>query len=136
LKGQGAYQARKRESAQSGFTFRIKLEEPDRSPFPEFLQSASKRALLDKHADKITSAIVTMGAALKFCAIAEGKAEISYRESTKGPKNGTSPRGRSSFKEAGGLILKHDGSEYAFNREDVYNREGYVLANRKVNILL
>jgi 3'(2'), 5'-bisphosphate nucleotidase len=76
-----------------------------------------------------------LGAALKFCAIAEGKAEISYRLS-QGTKEWDIAAGTIILKEAGGLILKPDGSEYAFNREDVYNREGYMLMNRKENWLL
>ena len=88
----------------------------------------------DYHADIITD-IETMGAALKFCAIAEGRAEISYRESP-GTKEWDIAAGTIILKEAGGLILKHDGSEYTFNRTDVYNRQGYVLMNRKENFLL
>ena len=38
--------------------------------------------------------------------------------------------------EAGGLFVKPDGTSIRYNREDVYNREGYVIVNRKENILL
>ena len=94
----------------------------------------NEKALLEKHAEIITD-IETMGAALKCCAIAEGRAEISYRESP-GTKEWDIAAGTIILKEAGGLILKHDGSEYTFNRTDVYNRQGYVLMNRKENFLL
>ena len=76
-----------------------------------------------------------MGSALKFCVIAEGKAEISYREN-QGTKEWDIAAGTIILQEAGGFILKRDGTEYAFNRPDVYNREGYMLMNRKENWLL
>jgi 3'(2'), 5'-bisphosphate nucleotidase len=75
-----------------------------------------------------------LGAALKFCAIAEGKAEISYRLSA-GTKEWDIAAGTIILQEAGGLIQKPDGTEYSFNRDDVYNRQGYMLANRKENLL-
>jgi 3''-Phosphoadenosine 5''-phosphosulfate (PAPS) 3''-phosphatase len=38
--------------------------------------------------------------------------------------------------EAGGIMAKLDGTKYTYNREDVYNREGYILCNRKENFLI
>jgi 3'(2'), 5'-bisphosphate nucleotidase len=132
IQGQGAYKQEKGKDP-------VRIHVSDRTENLRALRSRSffnglEKELLEKHADKITS-VSEMGAALKFCAIAEGKAEISYRESS-GTKEWDIAAGTIILQEAGGFILKHDGSEYAFNREDVYNREGYVLANRKVNILL
>lgn len=132
VKGQGAYKQEKGKAP-------VRIHVSDKLDHLTALRSRSffnptEKTLLDKHADKIT-AIVTLGAALKFCAIAEGKAEISYRES-QGTKEWDIAAGTIILKEAGGLILKHDGSEYAFNREDVYNREGYTLMNRRENWLL
>lgn len=132
VKGQGAFKLEKGKAP-------VRIHVSDKLEGLTALRSRSffnpsEKILLDKHADKITT-IVTMGAALKFCTIAEGKAEISYREST-GTKEWDIAAGTIILKEAGGLILKHDGSEYAFNRKDVYNREGYVLMNRRENFLL
>lgn len=92
-----------------------------------------EEALIAKHQDKIKR-LTSLGAALKFCAIAEGKAEISYRLSA-GTKEWDIAAGTIILQEAGGLIQKPDGTEYSFNRDDVYNRQGYMLANRKENLL-
>jgi 3'(2'), 5'-bisphosphate nucleotidase len=132
IKGQGAYKQEKGKEP-------VRIHVSDKLEHLTALRSRSffapaEQALLDKHADKIAG-VLTLGAALKFCAIAEGKAEISYRLS-QGTKEWDIAAGTIILKEAGGLILKPDGSEYAFNREDVYNREGYMLMNRKENWLL
>lgn len=92
-----------------------------------------EEALIRLHKDRITR-IEALGAALKFCAIAEGSAEISYRVSS-GTKEWDIAAGTVILKEAGGLIKKFDGTEYTFNRDDVYNREGYMLANKTSNLL-
>ena len=39
-------------------------------------------------------------------------------------------------KEAGGVVLKPDFTNITYNREDVYNRGGYTIANKKENIKL
>jgi 3'(2'), 5'-bisphosphate nucleotidase len=132
LKGQGAFKWEKGKDP-------VRIHVSDKVTGLTALRSRSffgpnEKALLDKHADKIAT-VETLGAALKFCAIAEGKAEISYRESP-GTKEWDIAAGTIILQEAGGLILKRDGSEYAFNRPDVYNREGYMLMNRKENWLL
>ena len=38
--------------------------------------------------------------------------------------------------QAGGLLLKFDGTPIRYNREDVYNRDGYIICNRIENFLL
>ena len=81
------------------------------------------------------SEIVPMGAALKFAKIAEGSAEISYRFSG-GTKEWDVAPGNLILEEAGGIMVKPDGSRYSYNREDVYNREGYILANCPENLSL
>jgi 3'(2'), 5'-bisphosphate nucleotidase len=76
-----------------------------------------------------------LGAALKFCAIAEGAADLSYRMSG-GTKEWDVAAGDLILSEAGGVMRKPDGTSYAYNRADVYNREGYILANDEKNVLL
>lgn len=132
IKGQGAFKQEKGHSP-------VRIHVDEKRDHLTCLRSGSffndkEKALIEKHQDKITQVLV-VGAALKFCAIAEGKAEISFRESA-GTKEWDIAAGTIILKEAGGFIQKHDGSEYAFNRDDVYNREGYILANRLENILL
>ena len=38
--------------------------------------------------------------------------------------------------EAGGAMVDGLGNPIAYNREDVYNRNGYIMANKKENLLL
>ena len=91
-------------------------------------------AMIDKHKDKITN-VIKKGSSLKACLIAEGLGEISYRLS-----KGTKERDTAAFdiivREAGGLVLKPDGKPMIYNRENVYNDEGYVIVNRIENFLL
>lgn len=90
--------------------------------------------LIKKHADKITK-VETYGSSIKACRIARGLAELSYRMSA-GTKEWDTAASQIIVTEAGGVFVKPDGSKIHYNREDVYNREGYVVANTKKNILL
>jgi len=94
----------------------------------------SEKDVIAKHADKIARQ-VTIGASLKACLIAEGKAELSYRFSA-GTKEWDIAPGQIIVEEAGGLFVKPDRTRYAYNRVDVQNREGYIMTNREENILL
>ena len=38
--------------------------------------------------------------------------------------------------EAGGYLLKFNKEPIRYNREDVYNHDGYVICNKKENFLL
>lgn len=91
-------------------------------------------SLIEKHKDKITKR-ATFGSSLKACKIAEGKAELSYRMSS-GTKEWDIAASQIIVEEAGGVLLKPSGERITYNREDVYNREGYVIANMKKNMLL
>ncbi len=93
-----------------------------------------EEALITKWKDRITTKR-KVGSALKACQIAEGLAEISYRMSA-GTKEWDTAASQCVVEEAGGLFVKPDGTPIKYNREDVYNREGYVIVNRKENILL
>ena len=91
--------------------------------------------IIEKYKDVITN-VERCGSSIKACRIAEGFAEISYRLS-----DGTKEWDTAAFdiivKEAGGVVLKpHDFTSLSYNREDVYNRGGYVIANKKENIKL
>ncbi|MCH3909062.1 MAG: 3'(2'),5'-bisphosphate nucleotidase CysQ [Bacilli bacterium] len=132
VKGEGAYKLER-----GGTPVRIHVD--DKTDAFTVLRSKSfftegEKILIEKHKDKIAR-VISKGAALKFCEIAEGKAELSYRESP-GTKEWDIAAGQIIIMEAGGYILKHDGSVYTFNRDDVYNHDPYVLVNRKENILL
>lgn len=94
----------------------------------------SEKDVIARHATRIKHQ-VTVGASLKACLIAEGKAELSYRFSA-GTKEWDIAPGQIIVEEAGGLFVKPDGTRYSFNRKDVQNREGYIMCNRIENFLL
>ena len=95
--------------------------------------SEKEKEYNEKYKDKINRQ-VPLGAAIKFCYIAEGKGEIAFR-STSNTKEWDIAAGDIIVKEAGGYTLKPDGTPYKYNREDVYNREGYIIANRLENVI-
>ena len=72
--------------------------------------------------------MIPMGAALKFCAIAEGTADFFGRV-TNGTKEWDIAPGDLIVHEAGGFMCEPDGTPFTYNREDVYNRQGYVVGS-------
>ena len=86
-----------------------------------------------RHQDKIKH-VMKRGSSLKPCAIAHGLAEITFRSSPN-TKEWDTAACQIIVTEAGGLFLQPDGSEIRYNREDVYNRKGYIVVNRKENLL-
>ena len=91
-------------------------------------------ALIEKHKDKIKH-VEKVGSSIKACWIAHGKAELTYRMSA-GTKEWDTAACQIVVEEAGGLFLEPDGARITYNRVDVYNRKGYIVTNRKENILL
>lgn len=69
-----------------------------------------------------------VGAALKFARIAEGSQDFFIRLST-GTKEWDVASGDLIVNEAGGFMLEPSGSPFKYNREDVYNRHGYLVGN-------
>ena len=90
--------------------------------------------MISKYQDKIKN-VEKVGSSLKACRIAEGLAEITYRLSD-GTKEWDTAAMQLIIEEAGGVMVKPNGDRITYNRIDVYNREGYVIANRIENILL
>ena len=101
--------------------------------FYVFHSNDIERSLIEKHSDKIKH-IQKYGSSLKPCRI-HGLAEITYRMSA-GTKEWDTAASQIIVVEAGGLFVEPDGKEIVYNRKDVYNRKGYIVANRKENILL
>jgi len=99
-----------------------------------FHSNEKERQLIEKYSDKIKH-IEKYGSSLKPCRIAHGLAEITYRMSA-GTKEWDTAASDIIVKEAGGIFVEPDGKDITYNRSDVYNRKGYVVANRKENILL
>jgi len=84
--------------------------------------------------DKRVSAIKPVGSSLKGCMIAEGKAELTMKYDDK-TKEWDTAAFQGVIEEAGGFVFTHEGNPIVYNREDVYNRGGFVCVNKKENII-
>ena len=90
--------------------------------------------MIAKHSDKIKHQKV-VGSSIKGCVIAKGDAEMSYRFSSNTKEWDTCAM-QAIVEEAGGHVLKFNGERIHYNREDVYNRGGYVICNCRENFLI
>jgi len=99
-----------------------------------FHSNQTEMDMIKKHSDIIKHQR-KLGATLKGCAIAKGEAEMSYRFSSNTKEWDTCAM-QVIVEEAGGHLLKFDGTPIRYNREDVYNHDGYIICNRKENFLL
>ena len=131
LKGEGAYKI-----LSSGEVIKIKVNDKldDLKVLKSRYHSKPKEfEIYNKYKDRIKH-IVTAGSSLKACLIAEGKAELSYRVS-----DGTKEWDTAAFtiivEEAGGHVLKYDGTRIKYNKKDVYNHDGYVVMNNLKNFI-
>lgn len=97
--------------------------------------------LIDKEKEQIArhkecfESVTPCGAATKFCRIAEGEADVAVRYSV-GTKEWDTAAGEILLEEAGGHFTNLHLEKYTHNREDVYNRDGYVVVNDMRNALL
>lgn len=82
--------------------------------------------------DKRITKVDCRGSAIKACRLAEGLGEVHYRGA--GTKEWDIAPIDLIVKEAGGIFEKPDGTNYKYNRKDVYNHEGYIIANLRENI--
>lgn len=89
--------------------------------------------VIKRHSD-VVSHVEKKGSSLKPCLIAHGKAEITLRSSPN-TKEWDTAACQMIVEEAGGIFVEPDGNRIIYNREDVYNRKGYIVANRKENLL-
>ena len=90
--------------------------------------------MFEKNKDRI-GRIEKWGSALKPCRIAQGLGELSYRLSD-GTKEWDTAASQVIVEQAGGIYLKPNKERMMYNREDVHNREGYIICNRIENFLL
>ena len=93
-----------------------------------------ERAMIEKHSDVIKHQR-RVGSTIKGCLIAKGEGEYHYRFSSNTKEWDTCAM-QVVVEQAGGYLLKFDGTPIRYNREDVYNRDGYIICNRKENFLL
>jgi len=92
-----------------------------------------EKTFIKNHQDIITH-VEKKGSSLKACLIAHGKAEISLRTSPN-TKEWDTAASQIIVEEAGGIFVEPDGKKILYNKEDVYNRKGYIITNLKDNLL-
>ncbi len=92
-----------------------------------------EQKLIDSHPEKI-GFVFARGAAQKFCLVAEGLAEASFRINGN-TKEWDLAAGNLLIQEAGGIMVDHEGKPLKFNKPDVYFKKGYRFANKKENLL-
>lgn len=85
--------------------------------------------LMNKLSYRLDGPATPLGAALKFCRIAEGKFDLFIREYG-GTKEWDVAAGDIIVTEAGGAMVSGTTHKpFTYNREDVYNHNGYLVAN-------
>ena len=99
-----------------------------------FHSKPNEDAVMEKYKDRIAK-IEKWGSALKPCRIAQGLGEITYRLSD-GTKEWDTAASQVIVEQAGGIYLDTNKKRMMYNREDVHNRDGYVVCNRIENFLL
>lgn len=99
-----------------------------------FHHNQAEMDLIEKHKDVITK-VEKLGSSIKVCEIAHGTGEITYRMSPN-TKEWDTAACQIILEEAGGIFVEPDGKRLTYNREDVYNRNGYIAVNKLENILL
>lgn len=99
-----------------------------------FHTKANEEEMIKKHSDKIVKT-EKWGSALKPCRIAQGLGEITYRLND-GTKEWDTAASQVIVEQAGGIFLRPNKERIMYNREDVYNHDGYIICNRIENFLL
>ena len=93
----------------------------------------NEEAMIAKYGDRIKSQEF-VGASIKACMIAKGEAELSFilNGSTKEWDTAAS---QLIVKEAGGIFIEPHGTWLKYNRNETNNKNGYIIANRRKNII-
>ncbi len=131
-KGSGAYQR-----LANGENVKIQVNDKTSNitiAASRYHKRASETDYIKRNSDLIKT-IVTLGSTLKAVAIAKGDIELFYRAGA-GTKEWDVAAADIIVTEAGGLFIKPDGTRIKYNKKDVQNRDGYIIANRKENIRL
>lgn len=90
--------------------------------------------VIKRHQDRIIEKKY-VGAAIKACLIARGEAEVSLCLNDK-TKEWDTAAPQILLKEAGGYFVEPSGVWPIYNRENVTNRNGFIMANIRKNIIL
>ena len=133
VKGQGAFRLEK-----DGRRIQIHCSERDdklRTVRSISFFNEKEKEFYAKHENRFSGEATPIGAANKFCVIAQGDYDFFYRMSN-GTKEWDVAAGDLLIHEAGGAMVQPNGERFRYNREDVYNREGYIIANKASNLIL
>ena len=98
-----------------------------------FHTNEEEKKLIEKYSSLIKE-VKPCGSSIKMCLIASGLADISFRISSN-TKEWDTCAGQVILEEAGAALLNKDKKRLLYNREDVYNRGGYLLINSPDNFL-
>lgn len=132
IKGQGAYYCKE---GQEPIKIHVNDKLNDLTMLISVFHTTEKeKAIIDNHKDRI-KVVEKYGSAIKACRIAQGLAEVSFRLGS-GTKEWDTAASQIVVLEAGGVFAKPDLTPITYNRVDVYNREGFVILNRKENLLI
>jgi 3'(2'), 5'-bisphosphate nucleotidase len=117
-KGQGAFRlhgdSREQITSVSGESVRVLLSRTDRSPE------------LDELIGRFEGpSVLRMGSSLKFCAVAEGRADFYPR--LKPSMEWDTASGAILVEESGGMMCKTNGERIEYNRRDMLNPPFYVM---------
>ena len=85
-------------------------------------------ALVDANRDRIGE-FISVGSCLKGCMIAEGLADVHYRYGAFMKEWDTAAM-QIICEEAGAVFAEHDFTPIRANREDPYNRHGFMILNK------
>lgn len=131
IKNQGAYYVKE---GQEPIRIHVNDKLEDLTMLVSVFHTTKKETdIYENNRDRI-SKMERYGSAIKACRIAHGLAEVSFRLGS-GTKEWDTAASQIVVLEAGGIFAKPDLSEIKYNRIDVYNREGFVILNRKENLL-
>ncbi|MCI1734385.1 MAG: 3'(2'),5'-bisphosphate nucleotidase CysQ [Bacilli bacterium] len=90
-----------------------------------------ERAVITRHPDRI-SQVIRQGASIKAYYLASGQADASVRY-TKMTKEWDVCAPDLVVREAGGIFMDTKKKPFVYNRQDVYNHDGYCMFNRPEN---
>ena len=133
VEGLGAYYLKDKNTAPIGIHCNNKVQDVT-TLVSNFHSNQTEMDMIKKHSDVIKHQ-KKVGATIKGCLIARGDAEMSYRFSSNTKEWDTCAM-QILVEEAGGYLLKFDGTPIRYNREDVYNKDGYIICNVRQNFLL
>ena len=122
IKGQGAYKI------ENGVTQKINVSNK-RKDITMVTSKFFSKGNKDKYeGNELINSILSIGSSYKAGLIAEGKAELCIKEDPHTKEWDTAPS-EIIIKEAGGVMSNLYGEVITYNREDVYNKEGFIITN-------